>query len=289
MIDRLLASPHFGERMAIYWLDLVRYADTVGYHGDQDVSVSPYRDYVINAFNANMPFDQFTREQLAGDLLANPTQDQLIASGYNKLGMMSAEGGAQPKEYLTKYASDRVRTASTVWLGSTLGCAECHDHKFDPFTQQDFYRFAAFFADINERGLYSGANKDDNWGPTIRIPDDQHEGLLKPIDAKIAQLTESYDALDVEDALRQWESDLKVGDGAWQYLKPAEPTALHGTKLKVQKDQSVLASGPSGDTNTYTIKSKTELSGVTGFRVELLPDKSLPKSGPGRGGTVTSY
>ncbi len=170
LIDRLLASPHFGERMAIYWLDLVRYADTVGYHGDQDVSVSPYRDYVINAFNANMPFDQFTREQLAGDLLPNPTQDQLVASGYNKLGMMSAEGGAQPKEYLTKYASDRVRTASTVWLGSTLGCAECHDHKFDPFTQKDFYRFASFFADIEERGLYSGANSDSNWGPTIKIP-----------------------------------------------------------------------------------------------------------------------
>ena len=181
--------------MAIYWLDLVRYADTVGYHGDQDVSVSPYRDYVIDAFNENMPFDQFTREQLAGDLLPNPTQDQLIASGYNKLGMMSAEGGAQPKEYLTKYASDRVRTASTVWLGSTLGCAECHDHKFDPFTQKDFYRFASFFADIEERGLYSGANRDDNWGPTIRIPDDQHEGLLKPIDAKIAELTNSYDDL----------------------------------------------------------------------------------------------
>ena len=109
-VDRLLASPHFGERMAVYWLDLVRYADTVGYHGDQDVSVSPYRDYVIDAFNQNMPFDQFTREQLAGDLLPSPTQEQQIASGYNRLGMMSAEGGVQPEEYLNKYASDRVRT-----------------------------------------------------------------------------------------------------------------------------------------------------------------------------------
>ncbi len=284
LIDRLLASPHFGERMAIYWLDLVRYADTVGYHGDQDVSVSPFRDYVIHAFNSNMPFDQFTREQLAGDLLPNPTQDQLIASGYNKLGMMSAEGGAQPKEYLTKYASDRVRTASTVWLGSTLGCAECHDHKFDPFTQKDFYRFASFFADIEERGLYSGANSDSNWGPTIKIPDDQLDGLLKPIDAKIAELTQSYNSTDTAASQEQWETGLKVGHGDWQYLQPEQPTALHGTMLKVQEDQSILASGPSGDTNTYTIKSKTELSGVTGFRVELLPDKSLPKSGPGRAG-----
>ena len=123
VVDRLLGSQHYGERMAMYWLDLVRYADTVGYHGDQDVSVSPFRDYVIDAFNDNMPFDRFTREQLAGDLLSEPTRDQLVASGYNKLGMMSAEGGVQPKEYLAKYIAERVRTASSVWLGSTLGCA----------------------------------------------------------------------------------------------------------------------------------------------------------------------
>lgn len=284
LVDRLLASPHYGERMAIYWLDLVRYADTVGYHGDQDVSISPYRDYVINAFNANMPFDQFTREQLAGDLLPEPTQDQLVASGYNKLGMMSAEGGAQPKEYLAKYASDRVRTASTVWLGSTLGCAECHDHKFDPFTQKDFYRFAAFFADIQERGLYSGANRDGNWGPAIGIPDDQLADLLQPIDAKIGKLTQAYDSADVAAAQEKWEVALRESDGSWQPLQPLQATALHGAKLTVAQDHSVLASGPSADTNTYTIRSRSELSGVTGFRVELLPHESLPSGGPGRAG-----
>ena len=186
LVDRLLDSPHYGERMAIYWLDLVRYADTVGYHGDQNVSVSLYRDYVIDAFNDNMPFDQFTREQLAGDLTEDASQREKIASGYNRLGMMSAEGGVQPKEYLAKYAADRVRTASSVWLGSTLGCAECHDHKFDPFTTRDFYRFAAFFADIKEKGLYSGASRSGKFGPELQIPDEQFAALVAPIDADIA-------------------------------------------------------------------------------------------------------
>jgi hypothetical protein len=150
LIDRLLASPHYGERMAMYWLDLVRYADTVGYHGDQEHHISPYRDYVINALNANLPFDQFTREQLAGDLLPNPTREQRIATGYNRVHQTSHEGGVQPKEYLAIYAADHVRSVSAVWMGATLGCAQCHDHKYDPYTAKDFYAMAAFFADVDE-------------------------------------------------------------------------------------------------------------------------------------------
>jgi hypothetical protein len=150
LVDRLLASPHFGERMAVYWLDLVRYADTVGCHGDQDQNISPYRDYVIAAFNANMPFDQFTREQLGGDLLPAATIEQKIATGYNRLLQTNHECGVQVKEWLAIYAADRVRNVSAVWMGATLGCAQCHDHKYDPFTQKDFYSFAAFFADVDE-------------------------------------------------------------------------------------------------------------------------------------------
>ncbi|MEP6754278.1 MAG: PSD1 and planctomycete cytochrome C domain-containing protein [Chthonomonadales bacterium] len=153
VVDRLLASPHFGERLAVYWLDLVRYADTRGYHGDQNQEISPYRDYVINAFNSNMPFDQFTREQLAGDLLPTPTQDQRIASGYNKLLMTTEEGGSQAKEYMAKYAADRVRNVSAVWMGSTMGCCQCHDHKYDPFSTVDFYSMAAFFADVKQTAV----------------------------------------------------------------------------------------------------------------------------------------
>ena len=158
LVERLLASPHYGERMAMYWLDLVRYADTVGFHGDQNQNISRYRDWVITALNNNLPFDQFTIAQLAGDLLPDSTLEDKVASGYNRLNLTTEEGGAQPKEYLAKYAADRVRNASTVWLGATLGCAECHDHKFDPFTAKDFYSFAAFFADVEEVGKYSGRN-----------------------------------------------------------------------------------------------------------------------------------
>jgi hypothetical protein len=144
--------------MAIWWLDVARFADTVGFHGDQNQRIFPYRDYVIKAFNDNKPFDVFTREQLAGDLLPNPTEEQLVASGYNRLNMMTREGGAQAKEYLSKYGAERVRSVSNAWLGSTFGCAECHDHKFDPIKSADFYTLQAFFADVKQWGVYADYN-----------------------------------------------------------------------------------------------------------------------------------
>ncbi|WP_133796454.1 PSD1 and planctomycete cytochrome C domain-containing protein [Prosthecobacter fusiformis] len=151
---RLMKSPHFGERWAAWWLDVARFADTVGFHGDQNQRIFPYRDYVIAAFNSNKKFDRFTEEQLAGDLLPNPTTEQLVASGFNRLNMMTREGGAQAKEYLSKYQADRVRTVGGAWLGATLGCAECHDHKFDPYTARDFYSMSAYFADVKQFGVY---------------------------------------------------------------------------------------------------------------------------------------
>ena len=182
LVDRLLASEHYGERMASYWLDLVRFADTVGYHGDQDHSISPYRDWVIDAFNDDLPFDQFTREQLAGDLLPKATTDQIIATGYNRLLQTSHEGGVQPKEYIAMYAADRVRNLSEVWMGTTMGCAQCHEHKFDPFEMKDFYSLAAFFADIDDT---THLTKGSNSLPTRREPEisvldrDQREQLAK--------------------------------------------------------------------------------------------------------------
>ena len=150
MVERLLASPHFGERMALAWLDLVRFADTIGYHSDNPQTVWPYRDYVIRSFNDNKPFDQFTLEQLAGDLLPESTQDQRVGSCFNRLLLTTQEGGAQPKDYEQRMLADRVRAVGTVWLGQTFGCCQCHDHKFDPMTAQDFYSLGAFFADIEE-------------------------------------------------------------------------------------------------------------------------------------------
>lgn len=168
LVDRLLASPAYGERMAAYWLDLVRFADTVGYHGDQDHNISPYRDYVIDALNDDMPLDQFTREQLAGDLLPDATVSQLIATGYNRLLQTSHEGGVQPKEYMAIYAADRVRNVSNVWMGATVGCAQCHDHKYDPYTIKDFYSMVALFADIDEAKHFKTGTNDL---PTRREPE----------------------------------------------------------------------------------------------------------------------
>ena len=158
-VDRMLASRHFGERLAMYWLDLVRYADTVGYHGDQTHAISPYRDYVIDSFHRNKPFDVFTREQLAGDLFENPTLEQKIATGYNRLLQTSHEGGVQEKEYLSIYMADRIRNFSSVWMGATVGCAQCHDHKYDPYTMKDFYSLAAYFADVDENAHLNPARR----------------------------------------------------------------------------------------------------------------------------------
>ncbi len=204
LVDRLLASPAYGERMALYWLDLVRYGDTGGYHSDNHRDVYLFRDYVIKAFNDNKPFDQFTIEQLAGDQLPNATREQKIASGYNRLLMTTEEGGAQPKEYMAKYAADRVRNASSVWLGITLGCAECHDHKFDPFKTKEFYSFAAFFADIQEKAV---GRQEQTPLPTpeeaeqLRHLDEQMAPLQKVLATQTAELTASQ---------AKWEGSLNL-------------------------------------------------------------------------------
>lgn len=168
LVDDYLASDAAAERLAMYWLDLVRFADTVGYHGDQDHNISPYRDWVIDAFASNIPFDQFTREQLAGDLLPDSTIDQKTASGYNRLLQTTHEGGLQEKEYLAIYQADRVRNVSAVWMGATVGCAQCHDHKYDPYTAKDFYSLAAFFADLDEEQHFKVGT---NSLPTKRPPE----------------------------------------------------------------------------------------------------------------------
>lgn len=259
LVDELLASPHFGERMAIPWLDLVRYADTVGYHGDQPVSVSPYRDYVINAFNANMPFDQFTREQIAGDLLPNATQSQKVASGYNRLNMTTEEGGSQPQEFLAKYSADRVRTTSTVWMGATLGCAECHDHKFDPYTTKDFYSMAAFFADIEEIGVYGNRGRP----PEMLVTDPAQEKEIAAIDLEIGAKNAAIEKADVSGGLEKWRSEVLVAlegsepfdfvwidddenapggkiSGAWTGVTAADSPVFSGSKSWKQQSGAMV-------------------------------------------------
>jgi hypothetical protein len=204
LVERLLASPHFGERLAVLWLDLVRYADTDGYSMDNHRDMWMYRDFVIDAFNRNRPFDRFTIQQLAGDLLPQATREDRVGSGYNRLLMTSQEGCADPKEYTHRYAADRVRNVASVWLGVTLGCAECHDHKFDPFSSRDFYRLAAFFADVQEKGV----------GPlefTRFFSDAQQEAQLARLDKDIAEAEKAVVEREREltEARTNWEARAK--------------------------------------------------------------------------------
>jgi mono/diheme cytochrome c family protein len=196
LVERMLESKHFGERMAMVWLDLVRYADTVGYHGDQEHAITPYRDYVIKALNDNLPFDRFTIEQLAGDLLPDATTDQKIASGYNRLLQTSHEGGVQVQEYLHKYDADRIRNLGSVWMGATLGCVECHDHKYDPYTQRDYYSLVAVFADVDDLRTFKGVDGTPvKREPELVVHSPIDRERLERLETKIGQLEERLAAI----------------------------------------------------------------------------------------------
>lgn len=207
LVDRLLAAPQFGERMAEHWLDLARYADTNGYHIDTHRDMWKWREWVIEAFNKNKKFDQFTVEQLAGDLLPDATLDQRVASGFNRNGMVNFEGGADPNEYQTLYVIDRVNTTANVYLGATLGCAQCHDHKYDPFTTKDFYKFYAFFNTISEQGL--DGNSDDP-KPFLRLPNEEQGARLVELLAKIpeAEAAVNKRAEELRKAQENWEKEI---------------------------------------------------------------------------------
>jgi hypothetical protein len=207
VVDRLLRSPHYGERLAVDWLDAARFADTHGYHIDSGRDMTRWREWVIDSFNRNKPFDQFTIEQLAGDLLPDATVDQKIASGFNRNHMINFEGGAIPEEYHTAYLVDRVNTTTTVWLGLTVACAECHDHKYDPITQKDYYRLFAFFNNVPEKGL--DGNK-GNAEPVLELPKAGQAVALAKFKADVAAAEAKQNA--VEDSLAaeqtKWESQL---------------------------------------------------------------------------------
>jgi hypothetical protein len=219
IVDRLLESPRYGERMALDWLDAARYADTHGYHIDSGRDMTVWREWVIDAFNGNMPFDQFTVEQLAGDLLPDATLDQKVASGFNRNNMINFEGGAIPEEYLTQYIIDRVNTTSTVWLGLTVGCAQCHDHKYDPITQKDFYRLYAFFNAVPENGLDGSKG---NAAPVIQSPSKHQRAAIRDRQARIAELEAKLKARETESvgAAEAWAAGITAD------ATPPEPAGL---------------------------------------------------------------
>lgn len=276
-VDRLLASPHYGERMALFWLDQVRFADSRGYHSDNPRKVASYRDYVIAAFNENLPFDRFTTEQLAGDLLPNATLRQRVASGYNKLNQTTEEGGAQAREYEAKTVADRVRNVSSVWMGATLGCAECHDHKFDPYTAKDFYRMGAFFADIQE-----GAIADRDAG--IPVPNAAEAEKLAAFDAAAAKLKAALDTPtpELEKAQAAWERTA-LDAFPWRTISPTS-VASKGSTLFVEEDGSILVQGASPAKDVHTITAAVELKAATAFRLEVIQDSNVAHPGPGRSG-----
>lgn len=226
LVERLLASPHYGERMTVAWLDAARYADTHGYHIDSHRDMWPWRDWVIEAYNDNLPFDEFTIWQLAGDLLPEPSTAQLVASGFNRNHGINFEGGAIPEEYHVEYVVDRVNTTGTVWLGLTLGCARCHDHKYDPLKQEEYFKFFAFFNTIDELGL---DGQRGNAKPILKVPTADQKDRQEKLTVKIEQLKEQIKLWQprIESAQQAWEKSIVSGelvpaiqDSQWYVLSP---------------------------------------------------------------------
>ncbi|TAM81978.1 MAG: DUF1553 domain-containing protein [Acidobacteria bacterium] len=285
LVDKLLASPHYGERWARPWLDLSRYADSNGYEKDEPRVAWEYRDWLIKALNDDMSFKEFTIEQIAGDMLPNPTNDQLIATGFNRNTLLNQEGGVDKVEQRFYTLVDRVNTTSEVWLGTTLGCAECHNHKFDPFTQKDYYRMMAFFdSNAKYKILDLGQGEGYVWEPDLELPTPKQAAKEKDLRAQIARLKQTLatetPALEAEQ--EKWKAEMKRTEKDWTTLKPSHFVSEEGAQLKLLSDDSILAGGKNPYADTYDIETETNAQGITGVRIEVLGDPSLPKGGPGR-------
>ena len=261
VVARLLGSPAYGERMALHWLDLARYADTHGYHLDSGREMWPWRDWVLAAFQRNQPFDQFVREQLAGDLMPQAARDQIVATGFIRNNMINFEGGAIAEEYLNAYMVDRVNTFSTVFLGLTMNCAQCHDHKYDPLTMRDFYSLYAYFNAVPERGLDGNRG---NAEPVLSVPTAEQEKRVTELEQAIAA------------------GGRKADEAAWTVLRSVKAGAAGGGTLTMQTDGSLLAGGAHPAGEVYTVEAEVPAGAIRGVRLETMPDASLPGGGPGR-------
>ena len=241
LVDRLLESPRYGEQMARYWLDVARYADTHGMHINNERGIWAYRDWVVGAFNRNLPFDQFTTWQLAGDLLPNPSREQLVASGFNRCNLSTSEGGAIDEEFRVRYAVDRVTTTSTTWLGLTMGCAACHDHKFDPISQKEFYQMCAIFNNISENAMDGNALLPP---PSLALPSPEQEKRSKELAARASELQKELDqtvaALAYTDPASLTSGPPKAGS-----VSTKDPTHDPSLSLAVWEKQQRESGGPS--------------------------------------------
>ncbi|MDZ4684120.1 MAG: PSD1 and planctomycete cytochrome C domain-containing protein [Planctomycetaceae bacterium] len=291
VVDRLLSSPRFGERWASPWLDLARYADSNGYQADQLRDSWAYRDWVIDALNADLPFDQFTIEQLAGDLLPDATFAQRVATGFHRTVTCNVEAGVQPEENRTNQVIDRVNTTATVWLGLTLECAQCHDHKYDPFTSRDYYRMFAYFNNtpLEVQNKSGKGVQFEFFGPNVELP------LPATLQAERAKLQASLGELEARrtslmaelgTGRDEWEAKLRGSlDRAaeWHVLPVATFESGGGEDHRVLDDQSILITGRVPEATTYTVTVRTTLANVTAFKVEALTHPEITGTGPGRG------
>ncbi|HLH55089.1 MAG TPA: PSD1 and planctomycete cytochrome C domain-containing protein [Verrucomicrobiae bacterium] len=268
LIERVLASPHYGEVWGRHWLDVARYADSNGYEKDRARSIWPYRDWVIRAFNQDMPFNEFTIEQLAGDLLPNPTADQRIATGFLRNAMLNQEGGIEPEQFRVEALIDRVDTLGKAFLGLTINCCQCHDHKFDPFTQQDYYRFYAFL------------NNDDE--AFMEVPTRHEAEQRAQILRKISELEDHAiaESTNLDDRMAAWEKGLSTPTTHWTVLDPTVWDCF-ATKFEKQEDLSLLGGGDLNAGGVMRVWIDTDLTNVTGFRLEALTNANLMYGGPG--------
>jgi mono/diheme cytochrome c family protein len=280
LVDRLLASPHYGERWARFWLDLARYADTNGYEKDLRRTMWPYRDWVINAFNEDKPFDQFTIEQIAGDLLPGATLEQRIATGFHRNTMLNEEGGVDQEEARWTSIIDRVGTTASVWLGSTLACAQCHNHKYDPFTQKEFYQLFAFFENAEYRieGEYGYRKLIE---PVLDLPTPEQEQQRRTLREEISKLDAALKTTtpELEAAQAQWERQEAPNQAKWSLLDPEKFSSANAAGFTKLADKSLRVQ-PSSERDTCTIVARTSLEGITGFQLELLGDDALPAKPP---------
>ncbi len=295
IVDRLLASPHYGERWARPWLDLARYADSHGFQRDDLRESWPYRDWVVRAMNADLPFDRFTIMQIAGDLLpdadAKTNPDPLIATGFHRAAPTNVEAGTDQEEGRVNQVIDRVNTTGTVWLGSTLECAQCHNHKYDPFSQNDYYRLFAYFNQTERETVFATAKATATLaftGPFVTLAEQandtkraEQQARLKKIDADIAAATAQLRV-----NLPAWEEKARVALADAPQSYPLEVVSFDSSADSVHRvleDKSVLLTDDVPDKDTYTVTVRTTLTGITGFKLEALSDPSLPGNGPGRG------
>jgi hypothetical protein len=281
IVDRLLQSPAYGERMAWSWLDAARYADSNGYQGDNERTQWPWRDWVVDAFNRNLPYDDFTVWQIAGDQLPSATFEQKLATGFCRNHMINGEGGRIAEENRVDYVMDMTETVGTVWLGLTMNCCRCHDHKFDPLAQRDYYRLFAFF---NQTPVDGGGGNPQT-PPVIDVPDAQQLARKKEIEAQVAALDEQLKqrAGEIAGAQSEWEKQALAasGDATWRPLTPVAMKAAHQS-LKQLDDGSIFASGENPRNDTYTLTLKTDVSTIAALRLDALRHERHTHGGLGR-------